>query len=474
MTEFAMTINGAPADSPTTFDVVNPATEEVYGHAPECAPEQLDAAVEAAELAYRTWRQDEAVRVVAMNAAANALKQHANEIAVVLTAEQGKPLKESVAEVLGSAAWISYYANLEVSREVIQDDKHARVEVVRRPLGVVAAITPWNFPLLLAAWKIGPALRAGNTMVLKPSPFTPLSSLKVGEVLRDVLPQGVFNVVSGAGSLGAQLSGHPAVRKVSLTGSIDTGKRVASAAAGDLKRLTLELGGNDPAIVLDDADVATIAPHLFKAAFVNNGASCSAIKRIYVSERQHASLVEALAACARAVVVGDGAIEGTELGPINNKPQYQRVSALVSDALSHGAHAAAGGMPLDGKGYFFAPTILTDVSDGTRIVDEEQFGPVLPVVAYRDLDEVIGRANATHFGLGASVWSNDADRMSEVAERIEAGTTWMNTHLALAPHQPFGGLKWSGIGVENGRWGLDGFTDIQVLHRSNKVGVRFM
>ncbi len=466
MTEFSMTIDGARVGASSTFDVLNPATEEVCGHAPECAPDQLDAAMEAAASAYDSWRRDEPARVAAMIGAADALKRNAKEIAVVLTAEQGKPMKEAVAEVLGAAAWIRYSASLDVPREVIQDDKIARVEVVRRPLGVVAAITPWNFPLLLAAWKIGPALRAGNTMVLKPSPYTPLSSLKVGDILRDVLPAGVFNVVTGDNDLAAYMTSHPAVRKISFTGSVATGKRVAAAAADDLKRVTLELGGNDPAIVLDDADVGEIAADLFKSAFANNGQVCSAIKRIYVQEKQHDSLVEALAECARSVVVGNGAEDATALGPINNKPQYERVSELVADALSNGGQAVAGGKPLDGKGYFFAPTILTDVGDGTRIVDEEQFGPVLPVVAYRGLDDAIESANASHFGLGASVWSSDPERMTAVAERLEAGTTWMNTHLALAPHQPFGGLKWSGVGVENGRWGLYDFTGIQVLHQS--------
>jgi acyl-CoA reductase-like NAD-dependent aldehyde dehydrogenase len=342
------------------------------------------------------------------------------------------------------------------------------VEVVRRPLGVVAAITPWNFPLVLAAWKIAPALLAGNTMVLKPSPFTPLSTLKMGEILASVLPPGVLNVVSGGDELGSWMTAHPVPRKISFTGSVSTGKRVAAAAAPDLKRVTLELGGNDPAILLDDVDPATVADSVFRQAFANNGQVCSAIKRVYVPEAIYDTVVEALAEKARAAKVGDGTLADTELGPINNKPQFERVSGLVADAIAGGARAAAGGKPMDGPGYFFQPTILADVTDGVRIVDEEQFGPALPVIAYRDIDDALARANATHFGLSGSVWGADPVRAGQVAEQLECGTAWVNTHLALAPHQPFGGAKWSGIGVENGPWGYYGFTELQVVHRAKR------
>jgi acyl-CoA reductase-like NAD-dependent aldehyde dehydrogenase len=368
--------------------------------------------------------------------------------------------------VLGAAIWFRYFADLELPREVIQDDDAAFAEVIRRPLGVVAAITPWNFPLILASWKIAPALLAGNTMVLKPSPYTPLTTLRLGELLRDVLPAGVFNVVSGGDELGAWMTSHPVPRKISFTGSVATGKLVASSAAPDLKRVTLELGGSDPAIVLDDVEPSDIADKLFWGAFSNNGQICSAIKRVYVPEARYAEYVDALAECARGVVVGDGMEEGTQLGPINNKPQFDRVTELVGDALAGGARAVTGGKPMDRPGYFFEPTILADISDGARIVDEEQFGPALPIIGYRDLADAVERANATHFGLSGSVWTSDPDRGAEVAGQLECGTAWVNAHLALAPHQPFGGAKWSGIGVENGPWGLLGFTELQVLYRS--------
>ncbi|MEW2354721.1 aldehyde dehydrogenase family protein [Spirillospora sp. NPDC029432] len=466
MSEYTMTIGGEAVAAPATFGVINPATGEVAEQAPDCSREQLDAAMAAARDALPAWRRDEAARRKALQAAADLLFARSEEIGRVLTLEQGKPLQDATMEVVGAGVWLKYFADLELPREVIQDDDTALVEVVRRPMGVVAAITPWNYPLLLAIWKLAPALLAGNTMVLKPSPFTPLSSLRLGEALREVLPPGVLNVVTGGDELGAWMTGHETPRKISFTGSVATGKRVAAAAAPDLKRVTLELGGNDPAILLDDADPAAVAEKLFGAAFMNNGQVCSAIKRVYVPEALYGDVVDALAAKAKSVKVGDGMTEGVQYGPVNNRPQFERVSELVADAIAGGARAAAGGKAVDGPGYFFEPTILADVADGARIVDEEQFGPALPVVSYRDLDEAVERANGTHFGLSGSVWSADADRAAEVAGRLECGTAWVNTHLALAPHQPFGGFKWSGVGVENGPWGLYGFTEIQVIHRS--------
>ena len=464
MTEVSMTIDGVAATSEATFDVINPATGAIEASAPECTPQQLDAAMESSAKAYRDWRLDEDRRRELLRRAADALMAAATEIGPILTAEQGKPLGEATVEVYGAAMWLQYFAGLEIPKQVIQDDGAAHVEVVQRPLGVVAAITPWNFPLILASWKIAPALVAGNTMVLKPSPFTPRSTLKMGEILRDVLPPGVLNVVSGKDPLGASMTSHPIPRKISFTGSVATGKKVAAAAAPDLKRVTLELGGNDPAIVLDDVDPDAVVEKLFWGAFQNNGQVCSAIKRVYVPEGLHDAIVDGLAERARSVKVGPGTEPDTRLGPINNRPQFERVSELVADALSSGAVAAAGGKPFDGDGYFFEPTILTNLSDGTRIVDEEQFGPALPVVTYRHIDEVIDRANATHFGLSGSVWGTDVERAARVAAELECGTAWVNTHLALAPHQPFGGAKWSGIGVENGTWGLLGFCEPQVIH----------
>ena len=466
MPEYTMTIGGEPAVAAATFGVVNPATGSELARAPECTSVQLDAAFESAAKAQREWRADEVARRDTLRRMAEVLMGANDLLGPILTAEQGKPIGDAAIEVFGSAIWLQYFAELEAPPTVIRDDDQAYVEVVRRPVGVVAGITPWNYPLVLAFWKIAPALLAGNTIVVKPSPFTPLTTLRLGELLRDVVPPGVLNIVSGSDQLGAWMTTHPVPRKISFTGSIETGKKVALAAAADLKRVTLELGGNDPAIVLDDAEPAVVARGIFAGAFQNNGQVCSAVKRVYVPERLYGEVVAALVEEARAAKVGEGTEPGVTLDPINNKPQLDRVAELVADALSHGAKAATGGAPLDGPGYFFQPTILTDLMDGTRIVDEEQFGPALPVVAYRDLDDAVERANATHFGLSGSVWGADADRATEVAGRLECGTAWVNTHLALAPQQPFGGFKWSGIGVENGPWGLAEFSEVQAVHRA--------
>ena len=464
----AMTIYGSPAPAGQTFAVINPATGRVYEQAPDCSPEQLDAAFAAAARAYRDWKTNESARRELMLAGAQAMFAAADDIGAILVAEQGKPLADARAEVIGAGVWLKYFARLEMPREVIQDDERAFTEVVRRPLGVVAAITPWNYPVMLAAWKIAPALLAGNTMVLKPSPFTPLATLRMGEILAEVLPPGVLNVVSGGDDLGRRMTAHPVPRKISFTGSVAAGRHVAATAAPDLKRITLELGGNDPAILLDDVDPAAIASRLFWGAFQNNGQVCSAIKRVYAPRRLYDDIVEALAAQARSAKVGDGSQEGVQLGPVNNKPQFDRVSELVADALASGGKAVTGGAPAEGDGYFYTPTIMAGLTDGSRLVDEEQFGPALPVVAYDDLDDAIERANATHFGLSGSVWGGDLQQAAAVAARLECGTAWVNTHLALAPYQPFGGAKWSGIGVENGPWGLHAFTELQVLHQARK------
>jgi acyl-CoA reductase-like NAD-dependent aldehyde dehydrogenase len=468
MTDFNLTIDGAAVPGESTFGVVNPATGQVFAQAPACSRAQLDAAMEAAHRAFGPWRRDEARRRQALVACADAIQARLGELAPILTQEQGKPLARAQEELIGAAVWFRYTASLAIPVEVLQDDENARIEVRRRPFGVVGAITPWNFPVLLGVWKIAPALLAGNTVVIKPSPYTPLSTLKLGEVLRDALPPGVLNVVSGGDELGAWVSGHPRVRKISFTGSVATGKKVAAAAAPDLKRYTLELGGNDAAIVLDDVDPKRVAEKLFWGAFANSGQVCSAIKRLYVHERIAAPLTEALAEVARAVKVGDGMQPDVQLGPINNKSQYERVLELVEDAKQAGAKIVAGGAALAGGGYFLQPTLVTGVAEGVRLVDEEQFGPALPILSYRDVDDAVERANGTMYGLSGSVWSSDPARAAEVAGQLDCGTAWVNQHLAIVPHAPFGGAKWSGVGVENGPWGLLGFTELQTVNVAKK------
>src|SRR5262245_5714574 len=328
-----MTIGGEAVSSAASFEVANPATGSTFGFAPKCDERTLDQAFAAAERALLDWRRDDEARAAALKSAGKAVLGALDEIAPILIAEQGKPRSEATDEVKGVAGWLFYYAKLEVLRQVIQDDERALVEVLRKPIGVVAAITPWNFPLLLAAWKIAPALRAGNTMVLKPSPFTPLATLRLGEVLRDVLPPGVLNIVTGEDELGPMMTTHPAVRKISFTGSIPTGKKVAKAAAPDLKRVTLELGGNDAAIVLDDADPSKIAKRLFWGAFYNAGQVCCAIKRVYAPRNRYEEIVDALAAEAESVKLGDGLDGDTQMGPINNGPQFYWFAKVVDEAV---------------------------------------------------------------------------------------------------------------------------------------------
>jgi len=466
MSDFTMTINGKSVPGDSTFGVVNPASGKVFAQAPECSRAQLDAAMDAASKAFPAWSRDPARRRKALVDCAEAVKARIGELTPILTQEQGKPLARAGEELFGAAIWFQYTASLEIPVEVLQDDANVRIEVRRRPYGVIGAITPWNYPVMLAVWKIAPALLAGNTIVLKPSPFTPLSTLKLGDVIRDALPPGVVNIVSGSDQLGAWITGHPAVRKISFTGSVATGKKVAAAAAPDLKRITLELGGNDAAIVLDDANPKKVAEKLFWGAFTNTGQVCSAIKRLYVHESIYQPVLDELAAVAKAVKVGDGMQQDSQLGPLNNKMQFDRVNELVEDAKKHGARFVTGGAPLAREGYFIPPTLVTGIAEGTRLVDEEQFGPALPVLPYRDVEDAVQRANRTMYGLSGSVWSSKPERAAEVAGHLECGTAWVNQHLAILPNAPFGGAKWSGIGVENGPWGLLGFTELQTVNIS--------
>lgn len=453
-----MTINGAPVSSGAAFDVVNPATGEVAAQAPACTPEQLDAAFAAAEAAGRTWRSDVDARRKAMLRLAEAITAMGDAITADLILETGKPAPIAGAEVPICGAWLQVFADMEIPRRVLQDDASALIEVAHRPLGVVAAITPWNFPIGLAMWKIAPALLAGNTIVLKPSPFTPLATLRLGQIMGEVLPPGVVNVVTGGDDLGRAMVAHPTPRKVTFTGSVAGGKSVATAAGADLKRVTLELGGNDAVILMGDADIAASVPKILGTAFFNSGQACALPKRIYVPDALYDETVDAFAAGAAAIELGTG------MGPLSTRPQYDRVTELAAEAVAAGARVAAGGGPADRPGYFFEPTILADVPDTARVVEEEQFGPVLPILRYSDIDDALARANSTMYGLCGSVWGTDIAAAGAVAEQLECGTTFVNTHAALLPTVPFGGSKWSGVGVENGVDGLLAFTEPQVVH----------
>jgi acyl-CoA reductase-like NAD-dependent aldehyde dehydrogenase len=458
-----------PATGSERFAVLDPATGEAFDEAPDQRPDELDAVVERANAAWRSWRTDAPARSKALLAAAEAVEGAGAELARLLTREQGKPLAESYTEVARAAARLRYFATLDTGPETITDGRPVRSEVRWRSLGPVAAIVPWNFPLQLASAKFAPALAAGNTMVLKPSPFTPLATRLMGSVVSAALPEDVLTIVTGREPLGARLASHPGIRHVTFTGSVATGRAVAERAASSLARVTLELGGNDAAVLLDDVDVERIAERLFWAAFRNCGQVCMAVKRIYAPVRLHSQVVEALADRARTVVIGAGLDADSQLGPVCNAPQLARVERCTAQALADGARAVTGGHRLDRPGYFFAPTILADVPPAGSVVMEEQFGPVLPVLSYESLDEAVEAANGTGFGLGGSVWGTDLDRAEEVAGRLECGTAWINHHAELSLAQPFAGIKDSGVGVAGGPWGLYGNLRPFVVHRPEEA-----
>ncbi|MGY5079570.1 aldehyde dehydrogenase family protein [Streptomyces nigrescens] len=459
----------APGTLGERFAVLDPSTGEAFDEAPDQQPDVLDAVVGRACEAWRSWRADPVARATALRAAADAVEAAGADIAPLLTREQGKPLAESYAEIARAAARLRYFAGLDTRPQPITDGRPVHSEIRWRSLGPVAAIVPWNFPLQLASAKFAPALAAGNTMVLKPSPFTPLATRLLGSVLSSALPEDVLTIVTGREPLGARLATHPGIRHVTFTGSIPTGQAVAAGAAASLARVTLELGGNDAAILLEDVEVERIADRLFWSAFRNCGQVCMAVKRVYAPARLYSQVVEALAQRAKTAVVGAGLDPGSQLGPVNNAPQLARVERYTAQALADGARAVAGGHRLDRPGYFFAPTILADAPSDSPVVTQEQFGPVLPVLPYRSLDEAVEAANDTGFGLGGSVWGTDLDRAEAVAGRLECGTAWINHHAELSLAQPFAGIKQSGVGVAGGLWGLYGNLRPFVVHRPQEA-----
>ena len=463
MDTFRMLINGRLEDGAAEMNVINPATEEVLARCPRASKAQLDQAVAAAKAAFPAWSAlSIEARRKALLAIADIVQAHADELGRLLTQEQGKPLPDALGESYGLAAMFRYFAKFDLGHKVLEETGKRKVELRRKPLGVVAMIVPWNFPLVIVGSKAPPALLAGNTIVLKPAPTTPLSTLRFAELIKDALPPGVLNVITDANDLGGELTKHPDVRKVSFTGSSATGKKVMASAADTVKRVTLELGGNDAGIVLDDVDPKKAAPGIFNGAFRNSGQVCVAMKRLYVHESIYDRMCDELVLLAEAAVVGDGLEQGTQFGPLQNRMQYQKVKEILEDARHHGKVLAGGQVP--DKGYFIRPTIVRDIKDGTRLVDEEQFGPVLPVIKYSDPEDALARANASPYGLGASVWSSDPARARALAERMDAGTVWINKHSELDPSIPFGGAKESGIGVEMGEEGLAEFTQLQVIN----------
>jgi len=468
MERYGLIVAGEKVPTSEYFEIRDPATGEVVGECPIATKADLDRAVAAAREAYQGWsKSSDQDRKDAVNRIADAIHANMEELANLLTREQGKPLNGlgSRFELHGAEAWARYTGTLELPVEVLHDDETGRVELHRKPLGVVGSITPWNFPILIAIWHLVPAIRTGNTVVIKPSPYTPLSTIRLVEILNEVLPKGVLNVVAGRDDLGQMMTEHPDIQKIVFTGSCATGKRVMQTASNTLKRVTLELGGNDAGIVLPDANPKEIAERLFWGAFINNGQTCAALKRLYVPDNIYDEVCEALVDYAKNVAVGPGLDEANVLGPIQNKMQYEKVVDLVEDAKRSGARILCGGDAPEGPGFFYPVTIVADATDGMRIVDEEQFGPVLPVIRYTELEDAIERANGLDVGLGGSAWSSDVEKAKAVASRLECGTAWVNNHGAIKPFAPFGGVKGSGLGVEFGKLGLEEYTAIQVVHQ---------
>lgn len=460
-----MLIDGAIVPGERFLEVVDPATGRPFALAPDATRAQLDAAVAAARRAFPAWRaSDIEERRDVLRRVARRIRDHVEPIGALLTAEQGKPLRDAIGEVGRAADQIDGLIALDISDQLLRDDGKERIEIRHRPLGVVGGITPWNVPVVLAVVKIAQALYTGNVLVLKPSPLTPLSTLALAQATADLFPAGTFNVVSGGNDLGAWLTAHPDVDKISFTGSVATGRRVLQSAAETFKRVTLELGGNDPAIVLPDADIEATADGIARSAFANCGQICMAVKRVFVHASIHDALVEALAVRAARIVTGPGRDAASTMGPIQNRMQFDKVAAFLDTVReTPGARIVTGGGVRNGEGYFVTPTIVTGLSDDAPLVREEQFGPVMPVLAYDDLDDAIARANATHFGLGASLWTRDTARAAQLAGRLEAGSVWINRHGGNARDVPFGGAKQSGYGREQGVVGLQSYMEMQVV-----------
>ncbi|RZL94179.1 MAG: aldehyde dehydrogenase family protein [Variovorax sp.] len=460
-----MWIGGKPVSSSGSIPVTDPASGETFALVPDCTHAQLDAAVAAAHRAFADWRLAPGEqRRALVNAFIERVVADTDGLAALITREQGKPLPKARSEI-GAAVFFSRgYAAVELKPEVLRDTPQQHAEVRRRPLGVVGAITAWNYPVLLAMWKIVPAVLAGNTVVLKPSPNTPVATLQLGELAQEIFPPGVVNVVSGGNDLGAWMTAHPDIRKIAFTGSGPTGKRIMASAAGNLKRLTLELGGNDAGIVLDDVDPAAIAADLFWAKFSNCGQVCAALKRMYVHRSVYTAVCDELVKFAATVKIGPGTQEGVDIGPIQNKAQYDLVHAMVDEAVNAGAKVLYQSPVPPGPGLFLPVTILTEVTPDMRVVKEEVFGPVLSITPFDDVEEALRWANHSEYGLGGSVWSSDVDRASDIAARLDTGGAWVNQHPAMGPDIPFGGIKGSGIGVELGRLGLEEYTSVQVLN----------
>ncbi|HKT57145.1 MAG TPA: aldehyde dehydrogenase family protein [Microbacterium sp.] len=445
------------------------ATRETIGYAPVHTLADLDAAIAAARAAQPSWNAlGHAERSRILNEIADDIEANAEELAQILSREQGKPLNGPNArfEVGACAVWTRNAADTVLEPEVVFEAGASRAEVHYDALGVVGAIGPWNWPMMITVWQMAPSLRMGNTVVVKPSEYTPLSVLALVEIWNRHLPEGVLTAISGDREVGAAIAGHPGFDKIMFTGSTATGRKIVESSANNLARLTLELGGNDAGIILPGTTVSNIAENLFWGVFLNAGQTCAALKRLYVHDSVYDEVVDTLAGMAQQMPMGNGLDENNLLGPLQNEKQFDIVKGLVDDARTRGARIVTGGEAAPELGpLFYRTTVVADIEDGTPLVDEEQFGPVIPVIRYSDVDDAVRRANASSQGLGASVWADDADAAAEVATRIQSGTVWINNHGAINPAVPFGGVKQSGYGQEFGAAGLKAVSNPKVISR---------
>ncbi|KAF5002487.1 hypothetical protein FGRMN_312 [Fusarium graminum] len=468
---YVQIINGKSAPTQKTHRGINPANLQEKPPVPIATKEDLDQAVDAAKKAFKSWSkvpwEERKKKIMAWGDAVQAQKQ---DFADLLLSEQGKPIPQASGEVDAAVAWIQGQASIDLPEEVVEDSETRKIVTRYTPLGVAAAIVPWNFPLMLAAAKIAPALLTGNVIIVKPSPFTPYCGLKLVELAQQFFPPGVVQSLSGDDSLGPWITAHPGIDKISFTGSTQTGKLVMQSAAKTLKRVTLELGGNDAAVVFPDVDIDSVAGKVAGLAFLNSGQICLNVKRVYVHESIYDKFRDAVVKHVKNYQVGDGSKENTSHGPIQNEMQYNRVKTFFDDIEKQGWKVAAGGKmdPSPKDGYYITPTVIDNPPDNSRIVVEEPFGPIIPLLSWKDEEEVIERANDTRLGLGASVWSANMETAERVAKSLDAGMVWINNHFDITPIAPFGGHKESGIGAEWGVNGLKGFCNVQSLF-FNKV-----
>ncbi|KAL2818597.1 aldehyde dehydrogenase [Aspergillus granulosus] len=464
-TTFRNVVDGQLLSTATTRHGINPANRQPNPEVPVTTQADLDRAVTAARAAYKKWsRTTFEERRRALNAYADALEANKDALVALLTQEQGKPLSQSSVEVGMAVTWTRAIPTMEIPETVIQDTEDVKTIQRYTPLGVAAAIVPWNFPVLLAIGKVVQAIYTGNTVIVKPSPFTPYCALKLAELGIPHFPPGVFQALSGGEDLGPMITEHPGIDKISFTGSTLTGKRVMTSAAKTLKRVTLELGGNDAAIICDDVDIDKVIPNLGILSFLCSAQVCMMIKRMYVHEKIYDTFRTKFVEFVKTLPVGPGTNSETFFGPVQNSMQYAKAKELFSTIASENLTAALGSAEIaDSEGYFINPTVIDNPPETSRIVQEEPFAPILPLLKWNDEEEVLARANGVDAGLGASVWSGDLDRARRIADRLEAGSVWINSHFEVSPLAPFGGHKSSGIGSEWGLQGLIQYCNCQTL-----------